>query len=141
MDSETCNCNDSAYKAHAFALTFAFLQPHRPTEKSKRECKQPHPFAAGQTVNNVGNSVYIQQRQHFGQTEGQLITAVWQKWRFSARMTVFRKFEVCALYESSVVKSPPSPSRKTLAFANTQTNPVLHTYPQPLLWLYQGICG
>ncbi|PKP39682.1 MAG: hypothetical protein CVT98_00845 [Bacteroidetes bacterium HGW-Bacteroidetes-15] len=29
-------------------------------------------------------------------------------------MTVFRKFEVCASYESSVVKSPPSPSRKTL---------------------------
>lgn len=31
------------------------------------------------------------------------------------RMTVFRKFEVCASYESSVVKSPPSPSRKPLA--------------------------
>jgi hypothetical protein len=30
------------------------------------------------------------------------------------RMTVFRKFEVCASYESSVVKSPPSPSRETL---------------------------
>ena len=30
------------------------------------------------------------------------------------RMTVFRKFEVCASYESSVVKSPPSPSRKPL---------------------------
>ena len=30
-------------------------------------------------------------------------------------MTVFRKFEVCASYESSVVKSPPSPSRKPLA--------------------------
>lgn len=29
-------------------------------------------------------------------------------------MTVFRKFEVCASYESSVVKSPPSPSRKPL---------------------------
>ncbi len=92
------------------------LPPHTgKRSKSKRECKQPHPFAAGQTVNNVDNSVYIQQRQHFGQTEGQLITAVWQKWRFSARMTVFRKFEGCALYESSVVKSPPSPSRKTLA--------------------------
>ena len=92
------------------------LPPHTgKRSKSKRECKQPHPFTADQTVNNVDNSVYIQQRKHFGQTEGQLITAVWQKWRFSARMTVFRKFEGCALYESSVVKSPPSPSRKTLA--------------------------
>ncbi len=92
------------------------LPPHTgKRSKSKRECKQPHPFTADQTVNNVDNSVYIQQRKHFGQTEGQLITAVWQKWRFSARMTVFRKFEVCASYESSVVKSPPSPSRKPLA--------------------------
>jgi hypothetical protein len=35
-------------------------------------------------------------------------------------MTVFRKFEVCASYESSVVKSPPSPSRKTLAATLTE---------------------
>ena len=53
------------------------LPPHTgKRSKSKRECKQPHPFTADQTVNNVDNSVYIQQRQHFGQTEGQLITAV-----------------------------------------------------------------
>jgi hypothetical protein len=32
------------------------------------------------------------------------------------RMTVFRKFEVCASYESSVAKSSPSPSRKPLKF-------------------------
>ena len=61
------------------------LQPHTgKRSKSKRECKQPHPFIADQTVNKVDNSVYIQQRQHFGRSEGQLITAVWQKWRFSA---------------------------------------------------------
>ena len=61
------------------------LQPHTgKRSKSKRECKQPHPCTADQTANNVDNLVYIQQRQHFGQTEGQLITAVWQKWRFSA---------------------------------------------------------
>ena len=79
------------------------LPPHTgKRSKSKRECKQPHPFTADQTANNVDNSVYIQQRQHFGQTEGQLITAVWQKWRFSAS------------YESSVVKSPPSPSPNPL---------------------------
>jgi hypothetical protein len=57
--------------------------------KSKRECKPTHPFTADQTVNNVDNSVYIQQRQYFGQTEGQLITAVWQKWRFSASYDSF----------------------------------------------------
>jgi len=28
-------------------------------------------------------------RQHFGQKEGQLITAVWQKWRFSASYDSF----------------------------------------------------
>jgi hypothetical protein len=67
------------------------LPPHTgKRSKSKRECKQPHPFTADQTVNNVDNSVYIQQRKHFGQTEGQLITAVWQKWRFSADQTVLR---------------------------------------------------
>ena len=66
------------------------LPPHTgKRSKSKRECKQPHPFTADQTVNNVDNSVYIQQRKHFGQTEGQLITAVWQKWRFSASQTHF----------------------------------------------------
>jgi hypothetical protein len=37
-------------------------------------------------------------------------------------MTVYRKFEVCASYESSVVKSPPSPSRKTLALILTDDN-------------------
>ena len=53
------------------------LQPHTgKRSKSKRECKQPHPCTADQTANNVDNLVYIQQRQHFGQTEGQLITAV-----------------------------------------------------------------
>jgi hypothetical protein len=36
-------------------------------------------------------------------------------------MTVYRKFEVCASYESSVVKSPPSPSRKPLAATQTDT--------------------
>ncbi len=66
------------------------LPPHTgKRSKSKRECKQPHPFTADQTVNNVDNSVYIQQRKHFGQTEGQLITAVWQKWRFSASYDSF----------------------------------------------------
>ena len=32
-------------------------------------------------------------------TEGQLITAVWQTGGVVLRMTVFLKFEVCALYE------------------------------------------
>ena len=36
-------------------------------------------------------------------------------------MTVYRKFEVCASYESSVVKSPPSPSRKPLSAILTAT--------------------
>ena len=45
----------------------------------------------------------MQQAQRFGKSGGSVL-----------RMTVFRKFEVCASYESLVVKSPPSPSRKTL---------------------------
>ncbi len=66
------------------------LPPHTDKgSKSKRECKHPHPFTADQTLNKVDNSVYIQQQQHFGQTEGQLITAVWQKWRFSASYDSF----------------------------------------------------
>jgi hypothetical protein len=44
--------------------------------KSKRECKPTHPFTADRPCKH--------DRQHFGRTEGQLITAVWQKWRFSA---------------------------------------------------------
>jgi hypothetical protein len=64
------------------------LPPHTgKRSKSKRECKQPHPFTADQTVNKVDNSVYIQLRQHFGQTEGQLITAPTINWRFSAPQT------------------------------------------------------
>ena len=44
------------------------------------------------------------------------------------RRTVFRKFEVCASYESSVVKSPPSPSRKTLgASVKTDTTTIKQT--------------
>jgi hypothetical protein len=62
--------------------------------KSKRECKPPHPFTADQTVNNVDNSVYIQQRQHFGQTEGQLITAVWRNWGFRQTLKLVLYLEV-----------------------------------------------
>ena len=42
-------------------------------------------------------------QQRFGKSGGSVL-----------RMTVFRKFEVCASYESSVVKSPPSPSPNPL---------------------------
>ena len=51
-------------------------------------------------------------------------------------MTVFRKFEVCASYESSVVKSPPSPSRETLPASLTEQadNLVYNTF---LLRLYR----
>ena len=52
----------------------------------------------------------VQQAQRFGKSGGSVL-----------RMTVYRKFEVCASYESSVVKSPPSPSRKTLAASITDT--------------------
>ena len=80
------------------------LPPHSgKSSKSKRECKQPHPFTADQTVNNVDNSVYIQQRKHFGQTEGQLITRVWQKWRFSAPQTHFTSWLLRGVVNQSLV--------------------------------------
>jgi len=59
------------------------------TAKAKESASNRTRSQQDQTVNNVDNSVYIQQRQHFGQTEGQLITAVWQKWRFSASYDSF----------------------------------------------------
>jgi len=70
-DHEANNQQNRVSKTNAFALTFAFVTKH---SKSKRECKQPHPFNADQTVNTADNSVYIQQRQHFGQKEWQLRT-------------------------------------------------------------------
>jgi hypothetical protein len=54
-DIETCNRNDSIYQTIAFALTFAFATKHiGKRSKSKRECKQPHLFAAGRDSKQRG---------------------------------------------------------------------------------------
>jgi len=47
-------------------------QPKKAKESASQRTGTLQQFSASST------------RQHFGQTEGQLITAVWQKWRFSA---------------------------------------------------------
>lgn len=69
------NTNDTATKATAFALTFAFLPSHRLTKKAKESASH-----RTQTVQQFSANLT---RQHFGQTEGQLITAGLRNWRFS----------------------------------------------------------
>jgi hypothetical protein len=69
---------DRVPKALAFALTFAFLQPHRPTQK-KQSASQRTQTVQQFSANLGGHSL--------GQKEGQLVTRVWQKWRLSAPQT------------------------------------------------------
>jgi hypothetical protein len=61
--------------------------------------------------------------------ECQQVTAVWRNGGSVLRMTVFFcKFEVCDSYESSVVKSPPSPSRHPLAVIANHTTMTLKEF-------------
>ena len=36
MDYEANNCNDTSKKANAFALTFAFATPHKPSQQKQK---------------------------------------------------------------------------------------------------------
>lgn len=56
---------------------------------------------------------------------------VWKRNKYSEASLI--KLSLLFNHSSTALNAPTSQSPEPLAFANTQTNPVLHTYPPPLL--------